>query len=364
MIYVILGPIAGSKQVDGKGQNRNLNLLMALLLLNEDELRQIVTIAEAIEAVKAAFAALAEGRMNVPGDFGLKLPKARGEVQVQGSYLEHDPNYVIRVSGFFQENAALELPQQSSLTCVFDAVTGFPAAIMIDNGYLSMIRIAAAGALAAEYLANKQLAQVTVIGSGNPAYMQLKSLITVRNIRSVSVWASSEFSADSYAQSMIEDYEVDIRIARSIEEAVRAADLIIIADGSRQPLIKADWLKPGVHITAVGCKGLIKQVLEIEVLSRAEVIITDDFKQCAVFGEIRHGLEAGVITKADVQGDLCDVIIGKIPGRVDPRQITLADLTGLEVQDTVVATQAYQKARFLGLGQRVAEPGLLPQQQG
>jgi ornithine cyclodeaminase/alanine dehydrogenase-like protein (mu-crystallin family) len=334
---------------------------MSLLLLNEDELRQIVTMSEAIDAVKAAFSALAEGRIDLPGDFSLKLPEKKGEVQVQGTYLKKAPYYMVKVSSYFQDNIDLNLPNQSGLTCVFDADTGFPAAIMVDNGYLAMIRCAAAGALAADYLANHQLAHVAVIGSGYPAYMQLKALMTVRTVRSVSVWAPSRISADNYALSMIEEYDVDVNIAPSIEAAVRPADLIITASGSQQPLVKAEWLKPGVHITSVGCNGLVKQELHVDVLARADVIITDRFSQCAAFGEISHGLAAGLISKADVQGELGDLIIGAIPGRTDAGQITLADLTGLDGHDTVVATHALQKAKFLGLGQRVAEPSLVKQ---
>jgi ornithine cyclodeaminase len=232
---------------------------------------------------------------------------------------------------------------------------------MIDNGYLSSIRAAAAGALAAEYLANKQLEYVAVIGSGDRAYLQLKSLMTIRKIRTVSVWADSPMSADNYVHSMIEDYDVNISIAPSIEDAIRPADLIIAANSSQQSLIKADWLKPGVHISAVGYNGPGQQQLHLDVLARVDVIVVDSFSQCANYGEIHYGFEAGVITKANIQGELGDLIIGRIPGRTDANQITLADLTGLEVQDTVVATLALQKALFLGVGQRIAEPALVKQ---
>ena len=140
---------------------------MSLLLLNEDELRQIVTIAEAIECVKAAFTASAEGRMHVPGRFALNLPEVKGEVFVKGTYLVDAPYYVVKVNSDFQNNLALNLPARSGFTAVFDAVTGFPEAIMIDNGYISSIRAGAAGALAADYLANQHLENVVVIGSGN-----------------------------------------------------------------------------------------------------------------------------------------------------------------------------------------------------
>jgi ornithine cyclodeaminase len=333
---------------------------MSLLLLNEDELRQTIAIPETIDVVKAAFVASARGRMNIPGNFMLKLPEVKGTVNVKGAYLQEAPYFVIRVGSNFHDNPLINLPTKSGLITVFDAATGFPAAIMIDNGYLSTVRAGAAGALATEYLANKKIEQIAVIGSGNQAYMQLKSLMNIRSFNLVSVWARSPLDADNYARRMVEDHDLNIRIVPSVEAAVQQADIIITATASTQPLIKADWLKPGVHITAIGSNNPAKQELETEVLERADVIIVDSFDQCATSGEIHHGLYTGVISKKDIHGDMASLIDGKIQGRTDSGQITLADLTGLDAQDAVVARLAMEKALFLGLGQRI-EVGLAQQ---
>jgi ornithine cyclodeaminase len=311
----------------------------------------------AIEVVETAFAASAEGRIGRPGDFTLDLPDVKGDVQVKGTYLNDTPYYVIKVNSNFRDNPTINLPTKSGLTAVFDAATGFPAAIMVDNNYLSSMRAGAAGALAAKYLANNRIGQVAVIGSGHQAYFQLKSLMAVRDIDLVYVWGRSPINVDSYARQMVEDHDLNIEIAPSIEAAVRQADLIITATASQQPLIKAEWLKPGVHITAVGSNSPTKEELHPNVLQRADVIIVDQFDRCATSGEIHHGLETGAISKENVQGELESLIVGKIPGRTDPSQITLADLTGIDSQDAVVATTALEKALFLGLGQRV-ESGL------
>jgi len=326
---------------------------MSLLLLNEDELRQIITIPETINVVEAAFIALAEGRMHVPGDFTLNLPTVRGEVQVKGAYLDEAPYYAIRVGSNFLDNPTINLPRQSGLMAVFDAATGFPAAVMFDNGYLTGMRAAAAGALTAKYLANPHLNRVAVIGTGNQAYLQIKSLITLRQVGLVSVWGRTPLKVDTYARRIIEDHDLNVEIAPSVEAAVRQADLIITSTASHKPLVRAEWLKPGVHIIALGSDRPAKQELYPDVLQRAEVIIVDQFEQCAAAGEIHHGLEVGAITRANIQGDLGALILGKIPGRTHPDQITLADLTGLDAQDATVAMMALEKALFIGLGQRV-----------
>lgn len=326
---------------------------MSLLVLTEDELRQTVTIAEAIDAVEASFVALTESRIRVPGNFTLDLPEVNGHVDVEGAYLSQAPYYVVRINSNFRNNPGLDLPIESGLTAVFDALNGSPVAIMLDNGYLTHLRAGAAGALAARYLANQALDRVVVVGSGNQAYIQLKSLMAVRNVGLVSVWGRSPLHVDSYARRLVEDHDLNIEIAPSLEAAIRQADLIITATSSQQPLLQADWLKRGVHITAVGSDYPGKQELDVAVLHHADVIIADKLDQCAAAGEIHHALAAGVITLDRVQGELGELITGKIPGRTDPGQITVADLTGLEVQDTAIATLALEKALFLGLGQRV-----------
>lgn len=330
---------------------------MPLLLLNEDELRQIITIPEAINVVEDAFTASAESRMNVPGNFALNLPDVNGDVDVKGAYLQEAPYYVVKVASNFRDNPKISLPTRSGLIAVFDAATGFPAAIMVDNGYLTNIRAGAAGALAAQYLANKEIEQVAVLGSGQQAYIQLKSLMVVRTIKEVIVWDRLPLHADNYARRMVEDHDLNIQIAPSVEAAVQNADIIITATASQQPLISADWLKPGVHITAVGSNTPLKQELQLDVLQRADVIIVDNFDQCIQYGEIHHGLQANAISRKDVQGELSSLVVGKIKGRTDPGQITLADLTGVDSQDAVLATLAMEKALFFGLGQRM-EVGL------
>ena len=330
--------------------------VMSLLLLNEDELRQIVTIPETIETVKASFTALAEDRINVPGAFTLNLPHAKAQVKAKAAYLNEAPYYAIKVSSNFSDNPTINLPAQHELIAVFDAATGFPVAIMVDNGYITSIRAAAAGALTAQYLATEKLGRVAVIGSGMQAFMQIKALMCVRDMDLVSVWGRTPLHVDSYARLIVEDHDLNVEIAPSVEKAVRGADLIITATASQTPLVQADWLKPGVHIIAVGSDEPFKQELHPEVLAMAEVLIVDNIEQCAAAGEIHHGLAQGTITAQDIQGELGNLILGKIPGRTHEQQITVADLTGLDVQEAAVATLALEKAQFFGLGQRAENP--------
>lgn len=322
-------------------------------LLLEDELRQAITIEEAIEAVKQAFVAVGEGRVNNPADFTLGLPATRGAIHVKGSYLENAPYYVVKIASTFLDNPSINLSARSEVTGVFDAATGFSAAIMVDQGYLTQLRSGATGAIATDYLANPEIKQVAVIGTGVQAYIHLKMLLSVRDVPSVSVWGRTPINVDTYARRLVDEHDIYIEIAPTIQEAVQDADVIITATASETPLIKAKWLKPGVHITAVGSNEMHKHELHLDVLNQAEVIIVDNMERGAMIGEIHHGLTEGVITPDDIQGELGDLVINRIEGRTRPDQISLVDLTGRSIQDSAIAVLALEKALFLGLGRRI-----------
>jgi ornithine cyclodeaminase len=330
---------------------------MTFLLLNEDELRQTINLSEAVSVIEDAFVALGQNRITIPGNFLMHLPRGRGEVAVKGAYLQDAPYYVIQVGSHFYKNLAQNLPPDSGLIVVFDADTGFPAALLIDNGYITHVRAGIAGALAAKYLANTPIHTVGVVGSGKQAFIQLKALLTVRTADLVVVWGRTPLEADAFARRIVEDHNVNIEIASTIAEVVRNADVLITATPSTEPIIRGEWLKPGVHITAVGSNSPTKQECHLDVLQRADVILVDNFEQCSTSGEIHHGLAAGIITRDSIQGNLSQLMLNSIPGRTEREQITLVDLTGLDWQDTVIATLALEKALFLGLGQRL-QPGL------
>jgi ornithine cyclodeaminase len=336
---------------------------MPLLLLNEDELRQTLNLSEAVSVIETAFVASGQGLIIIPGSFTLLLPKSQGQVTVKSTILQESPYYVIKIDNYFKNNAEKSLPAASELTTVFDAVTGFPAAILLDNGYLTKVRSAVVGALATEYLANKQSKVVAVLGAGAQAYVQLKALLAIKPVEQLIVWGASPHNVDSYARRLVEDHDVNITIAASVEAAVSQADIIITTSGSQQPAVRAEWLKPGTHITAVGCSNTEKSDLHTDVLQKADVIVVDSLEYCTSIGEVSHAIASGAITTADVQGDLSSLIQGNISGRTRPDQITLADLTGLDWQDAVIATLAMDKAQFLGLGQQL-DPGLEQTQLG
>jgi len=324
---------------------------MSILVLTEQEIRQTVSMPEAMKAIEEAFAALARGEARLPDVIGLEVPEVNGEIHVKGAHMQGAPYAIFKVATGFWENPAQGLPPGSGLMMAFDATTGFPAALLLDNGFLTDLRTGAAGGVAANWLANPVLDKVTIIGSGIQARYQLRALAVVRELAGrIAVWNRNREHAEAYAREMVAELEVDVTVAPDIEAALRNTDLVITTTPSREPLVQAGWLPHGVHINAVGSDAPDKQELDVGVLARADIIIADRLSQCLRLGEIHHAVEAGVISADDVAGELGDLIIGQVPGRTDETQITVCDLTGIGVQDAAIASLVLEKAKAMGLG--------------
>jgi len=304
----------------------------------EPEIRNSISLKEAIPAVEESLAAYSSGRAILPGVINLDLPEFEGEVHVKAAYLQGQDFYVIKIASGFYKNSLQGLPAGDGLMLVYKARTGELAAILFDRGYLTDLRTAAAGAVAAKYLARTDLRRVAVIGSGVQARLQLLALAEVRSFSEVAVWSRQPENVGSYIKDMAAVFkEVKFYARPAAEEAVKEADLVITATPSRQPIIKAGWLKPGVQLTAMGSDGPDKQELYPEVLARADFIFCDSVEQGRRLGEVHHALEAGMISEEKISGEIGELVLGRQTGRRSSEDITVADLTGLGVEDAAIA---------------------------
>ena len=315
-----------------------------VLVLDEIQIRELVGPREARSAVAEAFTALSEGRVTLPAVIEFDFPEQQGETHLKAAYLHGSPFYTAKVSSGFYANRKKGLPVGSGLVLVLDATTGFLRAILFDNGYLTDLRTGAAGAVAADVLAKPDVRLVAVIGAGVQGRYQLEALLEIRRPSTVLVYDEDVSQSAEYVDEMKSRVDADLRAATSVEEAVRAADVIITCTPSRRPYLRAEWLSPGAHITAMGSDMPLKHELDVEVLRRADKIVTDSLEQCLAAGETHHAVEAGVITRKDVYAELGEITAGKKPGRTDNKEITVADLTGVGVQDAAVANLVVDKA--------------------
>ena len=313
-------------------------------ILDESALRAAVTPERAVAVVRDAFRADGESRTHVPAVINLEIPSARGEFHVKTAYIDGVPHVAVKIASGFYDNPSKGLPSGSGLIALFDASTGMPAALLLDNGFLTDIRTGAAGAIAADYLARQAITTVGMIGSGVQARHQARCLRAVRTFTRIIAWSPTRARLDAYLAEMAMD-GYDVTAAATIEEVCSDADVLITTTPSREPLVKAAWLKPGVHVNAVGADSPGKRELDPECLVNADLVVVDRYLQCAAFGELKHALDAALLSRHDVHGELGEIVVGRKPGRTSNTQITIADLTGVGFQDTAIASAAFSALR-------------------
>jgi ornithine cyclodeaminase len=286
----------------------------------------------------------------MPPILHMALPEANGEVDVKTAYVPGLPSFAIKVSPGFFDNPKQGLPSLSGMMMLLSATTGRLEALHLDNGYLTDLRTAAAGAVAARHLARADARVAGVLGAGSQAQVQIEALKLVRPIERVLLWGRDPAKAEAAADRMAERLGLDVLPVASAERLVLEADVVVTATPARTPLVVADWLHPGLHVTAIGSDAADKNELHPDVLRRADLLVCDSRAQCARLGELHHALAAGADPAVTELGEITS---GRRPGRRSDDQITVCDLTGTGVQDTAIALLAYEKAIAAGFGTRI-----------
>ncbi|MGB7873895.1 MAG: cyclodeaminase [Anaerolineales bacterium] len=322
---------------------------MKIKILTESELHQCIMITpEVINAIEEGFTSLSQDHVTMPPIMRIEFPEVNGEVDVKSAAVGELDGFAIKVSSGFFDNHKLGLSSLSGMMTLFSAKTGIPQAVLLDNGYLTDVRTGAAGAVAARHLARENVETVGVIGAGAQARYQMIGLKQVRDFKRVLVYSLD--GMDAYVEEMPGVLGVDVQPVDGVEAVVRESDIVVTTTPAKKPYLKAEWLHLGLHITAMGADAEEKGELFAESLGRADLLVCDRRSQSFRLGEFHHGLEAGVLTSQNDAVELGEITSGRKAGRTSDEQITICDLTGTGMQDTVIATLAYQKATSQGMG--------------
>jgi ornithine cyclodeaminase len=327
---------------------------MKITILTESEIRQCVDLdQEALAAVEDGFTRLADGKASMPPIMRIDVPENNGEVDIKSAYLEGLDSFAVKMSSGFFNNHKLGLPSLGGMMILLSAKVGFPEALLLDNGYLTDVRTGLAGAIAAKYLAPQKIETAGVIGAGAQARYQMRSLKLVRNFERVLVYNRNPGRVNDYIEEMSAVLDVEIIQAASIADVVGRSDVVVTTTPAKSPFLEANWLHPGLHITAMGSDAEEKNELAPAILSNADLLVCDRKSQVFRLGEHHHALEAGLISENDDIVEMGEITAGRHPGRTYAKQITVCDLTGTGVQDTAIALLAYRKAREKGLGMTI-----------
>jgi ornithine cyclodeaminase len=306
-----------------------------------EQIKEVLPSLDLIPKIEAGFAALSAKQAVVPPVGELIMDK--GEVHIKYGYLKEDEHYVIKIASGFYGNPQIGLPSGNGLMLLFNQQTGELVSILLDEGHLTDVRTAVAGAVAAKYLAPSDVRRIGIVGTGVQARLQLSYLRRVTACRDVLVWGRGEKQLADYRREM-EGQDFVVETTQDASAVLRTCSVVVTATPASVPLLHFADLQVGIHITAVGSDTTKKQELDPAILGRADVIVADSIAQCRERGEIFKAVQSGHMAAEDAT-ELGDIIAGNATGRTSEDQITVADLTGVAVQDIKIASAVYEAVR-------------------
>jgi ornithine cyclodeaminase len=310
-------------------------------ILGLEDIKRLIEIPQLIQAIEDGFVLYSDGKVVVPPVGFLHFDQPPGDVHIKYGYVKGDDVYVLKMATGFYDNAKRGVPVADGVILVFSQHTGHLEMVLHDECWLTDMRTAAAGAVAARHLAPRTVRHIGIVGAGVQARMQLKQLKHVVECRSCLVWGRDPDKVrttieELRADASIRDWGLEIKAARDIDELVAECNLIVTTTSARTALIRADQVRAGTHITAMGSDDHGKQELEAALLGKADRVVADSIAQCVDHGECFHAVKHGNIKEGSIV-ELGHVIKTPSLGRTNDKQITVADLTGVAIQDIQIA---------------------------
>lgn len=311
-----------------------------------DEIMAVLPQVDVIGEMARGFQAYSDGRVTVPPVAELLFPEDHGELHIKYGAIRGDDVFVIKVATGFFNNPQIGLPPFGGCMLILSQKTGAVESVLLEAGELTNHRTAAAGAVAAQYLAPSDTHCIGIVGSGVQARLQADYLRKVTDCRKLTLWARDSDKAQEAADD-ISAMGYDVSLSLDVGSLCAASNLIVTTTPSKKPLITADMIKPGTHITAMGADSPDKRELSTDLLARADLVVADSLSQCLTQGEIHHAADAGNLNQ-DNTIELGSVVANPSAGRANDTQITIADLTGVAVQDIAIAKAVMVKLNDRG----------------
>ncbi|QHB34505.1 ornithine cyclodeaminase family protein [Yersinia canariae] len=284
--------------------------------------------------LKEGFIAFSQKQVQMPPVQHLLFEQANGDCCIKSGYLQGDSQFVVKVSGGFYNNPAQGLASNQGLMMAFSAQTGEPQAILLDEGWLTALRTALAGRIVAELCAPTHISTIGIVGTGMQARLHLMYLKSVISCRQLWVWGRSETALEEYRQ-YAEEEGFAVNTTLDAAELGRQCQFIVTTTPSREAILQAADIQPGTHITAVGADGAGKHELAAELVAKAGKILVDSWAQCTEFGEVSQAFQLGLLDYHAFT-EVGSALTSGGSFRDNDQQITLADLTGLGIQDVQI----------------------------
>ena len=311
---------------------------------NKNQILEALKGVNLIKSIEEGFVEYSRGNSVVPPVGELLFDEPPGDVHIKYGYIKSQDNYVVKIASGFSNNEQLGLSSSHGVMVMFDKNTGYLKCLLHDEGYLTNVRTAIAGAICAKYLAPKDVKGIGIIGNGIQARMQLEYLSDIVICREVYILGRDKSRVERYIDDM-KKLDFNMNIVNNSKELCENSNLIITTTNANESLIFKDDVKNGTHITAVGSDTPDKRELDPEILKMADSLVVDSISQCLERGETKKALDKDLISE-DKLIELGEIIDSGKKYRKDDEEITVADLTGVAVQDIMITNAVYKQLKI------------------
>ena len=323
-----------------------------MLILSEKDVQQLLNIEDLIQALEQAHIQYSTGKAVMPVRLVVPLPQIHGRITGMPGYLTQDKALGMKVVTYFQNNPKQDLPAILATIMLFSAETGQMIAVM-DGSYITAIRTACASAMATKALANPETPALGILGAGVQARAHIQALCRVKKLQRIKLYSPLGISAQRVRQELESEVGVNIEVVASAEDTVRDCDLVVTATTAKEPILEPDWLKPGVHINAVGSHRPDLREIDGATLARSKVVVDSREAIMAECGDILLAIKDKSITEDDIHAEIGEVLSGTKSGRTSPSEITLYKSVGIAIQDVAAAHLVYHEALKKSVGTKV-----------
>jgi ornithine cyclodeaminase len=320
-----------------------------VLFVNEPSVHELLTMRECIQLMRDALISLAKGDVVLPLRTKVRLPDGSGVLGLMPGYLGAPESFGLKVVTVMPGNHGTLYDSHQGVVMLFGVKHGEPLAI-IDATAITAIRTAAASAAATDALANPDAGDLAMIGSGAQARTHLAAMKSVRPLRRVRVWSRTPANAERFANEESEHNGLEVEVCADAKQAVRDADIVCTTTSAREPILNGEWLAPGTHVNAVGACFSTSRELDAEAVRRAR-LFTDSRESCVnEAGDFLLARAEGAIDDEHLLGELGEVFLGNVPGRVSHDDITIFESLGIAIEDLAAAHFIHRRAVETGAG--------------
>ena len=325
---------------------------MQILIVNQSEVKQLLPMAECIEVMAEAFKTVARGQAILPLRPVMWLPEKVGALGMMPAYMGDLQIMGLKVVSVFPGNHGTEYDSHMGAVMIFETKHGQPLAIM-DATEITAIRTAAVSGVATKLLARESSGDLAILGSGTQARTHLEAMLLCRKIHRVRVWSRNTENGRQFVERESRRHNIQVDLMPTVQAAVQGADIICTTTSSPDPILPGKYLSPGSHINAVGSSVPFARELDTEAVVKSRLFVDRRESTVNEAGDFLIPKKEGAVNDDHIQGEIGEILMGKVRGRKSAEEITLFKSLGLAVEDLASANHIYKKAIEKGMGTQV-----------